>query len=140
MRSLKWNQNRRKGGSWAVPGGDRPSEKAGDRAPAQEAISKAKPIRGIFKSANPGVGVFPPLFGPLVGGDHRNCRFEDSPDRLCFGNGLLGRSPVSGLLGRAVLPATAQLPKFTRSSHEVHTKFTRNSHEVHMKFTRSSPR
>ena len=47
------------------------------------------------------MGVFPPLFGPFVGGDHRNCRFEDSPNRFCFRNGLLGWSPVSGLLGRA---------------------------------------
>ena len=28
-------------------------------------ISKAKSIRGIFKSANPGVGGLPPLFGPF---------------------------------------------------------------------------
>ena len=54
-------------------GGDPPAEKAGDRAPAQEAISKAKSIEEMSKSAIP---VVPPHKRPFPGG-------EDPHPRIC---------------------------------------------------------
>ena len=67
-------------------------------------ISKAKSIEKVSISANPGVGVFPPRKEPFVGGTTGIHPKRPFLKGLCFANGLLGRSPVSGLLGRGVPP------------------------------------
>ena len=75
------------------------------------AISKAKPIRGIFKSANPGVGVFPPLFEPFVGGGTTGIADLKIPligFALEMASWAGARSPAFSA-GRSP-PGTAQLP------------------------------